>query len=106
MRPGRTIHDGANRQAATGGMPGREGRSGIGGFAVEQPGDEIDPHRLISEIGDGGVGSMGVVERRRPSLHRVVPKRINPSMDSRAGGQALAVMDHPNIARAGRAGHA
>ncbi len=63
-------------------------------------------YRLVSLIGEGGMGSVWVAEQRVPVRRRVALKLIKPGMDSRqvlhrfeAERQALAAMDHPNIAR-------
>lgn len=68
-------------------------------------------YRLESLIGEGGMGSVWVAEQREPMRRRVALKLIKPGMDSRqvlhrfeAERQALAAMDHPNIARVFDAG--
>ena len=80
-------------------------RRALGG-GDEGPGDEIGPYRLISRIGEGGFGTVWVAERREPFVQRVALKVIKPGMDSRSvvarfeqERQALAVMNHPNIAK-------
>lgn len=72
----------------------------------ERPGDSIGPYRLLEVIGEGGFGTVWLAERRAPMVQRVALKIIKPGMDSRAvinrfeqERQALAVMDHPNVAR-------
>jgi serine/threonine protein kinase len=72
----------------------------------ENPGDSIGPYRLLDVIGEGGFGVVWLAERREPMVQRVAVKIIKPGMDSRSviarfeqERQALAVMDHPNIAR-------
>ncbi|MBX3385230.1 MAG: serine/threonine protein kinase [Phycisphaeraceae bacterium] len=69
-------------------------------------GELVGPYRLISIIGAGGFGIVYLAERRGPMVQRVALKVIKPGMDSAAviarfeqERQALAVMDHPNIAR-------
>jgi non-specific serine/threonine protein kinase/serine/threonine-protein kinase len=69
-------------------------------------GDMVGPYKLIEVIGEGGFGEVWLAERREPMLQRVAVKIIKPGMDSRAviarfeqERQALAVMDHPNVAR-------
>jgi len=66
----------------------------------------VGPYRLIEVIGEGGFGEVWLAERREPMVQRVAIKIIKPGMDSRAviarfeqERQALAVMDHPNVAR-------
>jgi serine/threonine protein kinase/tetratricopeptide (TPR) repeat protein len=63
-------------------------------------------YRLLEEIGEGGMGTVWVAEQTQPVRRRVAIKLIKPGMDSRqvlsrfeAERQALAVMDHPNIAK-------
>ncbi len=72
-----------------------------------EPGQLIaQRYRLISLIGEGGMGSVWVAEQTEPVRRRVALKLIKPGMDSRqvlsrfeAERQALAAMDHPNIAK-------
>jgi len=66
----------------------------------------IGPYVLLERIGTGGMGEVWRAERRAPFVQRVAVKLIKPGMDSQAvlarfeqERQALAVMDHPNIAR-------
>jgi formylglycine-generating enzyme required for sulfatase activity/serine/threonine protein kinase len=73
---------------------------------TERPGDQIGPYKLISPIGEGGFGTVWLAERREPFVQRVALKVIKPGMDSRSvvarfeqERQALAVMNHPNIAK-------
>ncbi len=77
----------------------------------EQPGDFIGPYKLLELIGEGGFGTVWLAERREPMVQRVALKIIKPGMDSKAviarfeqERQALALMDHPNIARVHDAG--
>src|SRR5215813_12287386 len=79
--------------------------------AAEHAGESIGPYRLLSVIGEGGFGVVWLAERREPIVQRVALKIIKAGMDSRAvvarfeqERQALAVMDHPNIARVFDAG--
>jgi serine/threonine protein kinase/tetratricopeptide (TPR) repeat protein len=65
-----------------------------------------DRYKLVEEIGEGGMGTVWVAEQTQPVRRRVAIKLIKPGMDSRqvlarfeAERQALAVMDHPNIAK-------
>jgi len=73
---------------------------------VEGPGTRIGPYELVKAIGEGGMGTVYLAEQARPVRRRVALKVIKPGMDSRqviarfeAERQALAMMDHPNIAR-------
>ena len=71
----------------------------------ERPGCRIGPYRLMEQIGEGGMGLVFVAEQQQPVRRKVALKVIKPGMDSRqviarfeAERQALALMDHPNIA--------
>ncbi len=72
----------------------------------ELPYEAIGPYRLLERIGEGGMGEVFVAEQTHPIRRRVALKLIKPGMDSRevvarfeAERQALAMMDHPFIAR-------
>ena len=71
----------------------------------------IGPYKLLERIGEGGMGVVFMADQHAPVRRRVALKIIKPGMDSRqvlgrfeAERQALALMDHPNIARALDAG--
>jgi serine/threonine protein kinase/predicted Zn-dependent protease len=73
---------------------------------TEQVGALIGPYKLLEQIGEGGMGLVYMAEQQRPVRRLVALKVIKPGMDSRqvvarfeAERQALAMMDHPNIAR-------
>jgi WD40 repeat protein/serine/threonine protein kinase len=73
---------------------------------AEQPSSLIGPYKLLQPIGEGGMGTVFMAEQARPVRRMVALKVIKPGMDSRqviarfeAERQALALMDHPNIAR-------
>ncbi len=73
---------------------------------VQSPGDRVGPFRLLELIGEGGFGEVWLAEQKEPIARRVALKIIKPGMDSRAviarfeqERQALALMDHPNIAK-------
>jgi len=73
---------------------------------TEKPGTTIGPYRLLDQIGEGGFGLVFVAEQLEPVKRQVALKLIKPGMDSRevlarftAERQALALMDHPNIAK-------
>jgi serine/threonine protein kinase/tetratricopeptide (TPR) repeat protein len=96
--------------AQEGSLPGRAalGLDRTGDFQplTECPGTVIGPYRLMEQIGEGGMGLVFVAEQQHPVRRKVALKVIKPGMDSRAviarfeaERQALALMDHPNIAR-------
>jgi WD40 repeat protein/serine/threonine protein kinase len=73
---------------------------------LEQPGTVIGPYKLMEQIGEGGMGTVYVAEQTHPVRRKVALKIIKPGMDTRqviarfeAERQALAMMDHPNIAK-------
>src|SRR3954468_1731141 len=73
---------------------------------VEEPGTSIGPYKLLEAIGEGGRGTVYMAEQAEPVRRRVALKVIKAGMDSRqvlarfgAERQALALMDHPNIAK-------
>jgi len=73
---------------------------------VERPGTIIGAYKLLQQIGEGGMGVVYMAEQEHPVRRRVALKIIKPGMDSRqviarfeAERQALAMMDHQNIAK-------
>lgn len=73
---------------------------------TEEPGAQIGPYKLLQQIGEGGFGVVFMAEQREPLNRRVALKIIKRGMDTReviarfeAERQALAMMDHPNIAK-------
>ena len=77
-----------------------------GASIAEGPGDVIGHCKLLQQIGEGGMGVVFMAEQTAPVHRTVALKIIKPGMDSRqviarfeAERQALALMDHPNIAR-------
>ncbi len=77
----------------------------------EGPGTIIGPYRLMEQIGEGGFGRVFVAQQQQPVRRKVALKVIKPGMDTReviarfeAERQALAMMDHPNIAQVFDAG--
>ncbi len=77
----------------------------------ERAGDHIGPYKLLEQIGEGGFGVVFSADQQRPVRRRVAVKVIKLGMDTRevvarfeAERQALAMMDHPNIARVFDAG--
>jgi WD40 repeat protein/serine/threonine protein kinase len=72
----------------------------------ERPGTVIGPYKLLEQIGEGGFGVVFMAEQTQPVRRKVALKVLKPGMDTRqvvarfeAERQALAIMDHPNIAR-------
>jgi serine/threonine protein kinase/Tfp pilus assembly protein PilF len=72
----------------------------------EKPGDRIGHYKLLQQIGEGGCGVVYMAEQEEPVRRRVALKIIKPGMDTKsviarfeAERQALALMDHPNIAK-------
>jgi eukaryotic-like serine/threonine-protein kinase len=72
----------------------------------EKPGAVIGRYKLLQQIGEGGMGTVYMAEQTQPVHRKVALKLIKPDMDSRqviarfeAERQALALMDHPNIAK-------
>ena len=73
---------------------------------LEGPGSVIGPFKLLQKIGEGGMGAVFMAEQEKPVRRKVALKLIKPGMDTgqviarfEAERQALAIMDHPNIAR-------
>jgi len=94
-------------EAASGARPGR-------GLADDAPrvtvaegtGDQFGPYRLQEKIGEGGAGVVYLAEQTAPVRRRVAVKVLKPGMDTdvvvarfEAERQALALMEHPNIAK-------
>jgi serine/threonine protein kinase/formylglycine-generating enzyme required for sulfatase activity len=78
----------------------------IGDSVTERPGTVIGPYKLLQQIGEGGMGTVFMAEQAYPVQREVALKITKPGMDSRqviarfeAERQALALMDHPNIAK-------
>jgi non-specific serine/threonine protein kinase/serine/threonine-protein kinase len=76
-----------------------------------EPSASIGPYRLLQQIGEGGMGEVWLAEQIEPMRRRVALKVIKSGMDSKqviarfeAERQALAMMDHPAIARVFDAG--
>jgi WD40 repeat protein/serine/threonine protein kinase len=78
---------------------------------TERPGDRIGRYKLLQQIGEGGCGVVYMSEQEEPVRRRVALKVIKLGMDTKsviarfeAERQALALMDHPNIAKVFDAG--
>ena len=73
---------------------------------TEKPGTVIGRYKLLEQIGEGGFGVVFMAEQEEPVRRKVALKIIKPGMDTKeviarfeAERQALAMMDHPNIAK-------
>jgi len=73
---------------------------------TEKPGDRIGRYKLLQQIGEGGCGVVYMAKQEEPVHRRVALKVIKLGMDTKqvvarfeAERQALALMDHPNIAK-------
>src|SRR6516164_9060263 len=73
---------------------------------TERPGTTIGPYKLLEQIGEGGFGVVFMAEQQQPLRRKVALKVLKPGMDTRqvvarfeAERQALALMDHANIAK-------
>jgi eukaryotic-like serine/threonine-protein kinase len=73
---------------------------------TQTPGTVIGPYKLLEQIGEGGFGVVFMAEQQRPVRRRVALKVLKPGMDTgqvvarfEAERQALALMDHPHIAK-------
>jgi serine/threonine protein kinase/predicted Zn-dependent protease len=80
-------------------------------LGAEAAGTVIGPYKLLEQIGEGGMGSVWMAQQQEPIRRLVAVKLIKHGMDSKqvlarfeAERQALALMDHPNIARVFDAG--
>src|ERR1700722_8490098 len=76
------------------------------GPRAEGPGSRIGSYKLLQKLGEGGMGVVYMAEQEHPVRRRVALKIIKPGMDSNqvvarfeAERQALAMMDHINIAK-------
>lgn len=78
---------------------------------TEQPGDTLNHYKLVERIGEGGVGVVWMAQQQQPLRRLVALKILKLGMDTQAvvarfeaERQALALMDHPNIAKVFDAG--
>jgi serine/threonine protein kinase/tetratricopeptide (TPR) repeat protein len=87
-------------------QPAATGRIAVCPSLAEKTGDNIGRYKLLEKIGEGGCGVVYVAEQTKPVYRRIALKVIKPGMDTNqvvarfeAERQALAMMDHPNIAK-------
>jgi hypothetical protein len=92
--------------ATEGFLPGQPGRQTTPVAVSEKAGDRIGRYKLREKIGEGGCGVVYLAEQEEPVRRRVALKVIKLGMDTKqvvarfeAERQALAMMDHPNIAK-------
>src|SRR6266581_4135030 len=90
---------------------GRPARAAQAFPTGERPGGRIGHYKLLQQIGEGGCGVVYMAEQEAPVRRRVALKIIKPGMGTKsviarfeAERQALALMDHPNIAKVFDAG--
>src|ERR1043166_8763294 len=94
-----------------GGVPPERKMASPESAGREQLGSRIGPYKLLQKLGEGGCGLVYLAEQNQPVRRRVALKVIKLGMDTRsviarfeAERQALALMDHPNIAKVFDAG--
>src|SRR5436190_6630753 len=94
-------------------VPGSNGKAAAARATIslslppsEKAGDRIGRYKLLQQIGEGGCGVVYMAEQEEPVRRRVALKVIKLGMDTKqviarfeAERQALALMDHPNIAK-------
>ena len=88
------------------GMPGQNQILRLTPAPAEKAGDQIGHYKLLQQIGEGGCGVVYMAEQQEPVRRRVALKVIKLGMDTKnviarfeGERQALALMDHPNIAK-------
>jgi serine/threonine protein kinase len=86
--------------------PGPSGTIRISAPPIEQTGERIGRYKLLQQIGEGGCGVVYMAEQEEPVRRKVALKVIKLGIDTKhviarfeAERQALALMDHPNIAK-------
>src|SRR6266699_378934 len=101
--PAVSAPDSLHRLIAGGGSPTQTSPANT---FTENAGDRIDHYKLLQQIGEGGCGVVSMAEQEEPVRRRVALKVIKLGMDTKnviarfeAERQALALMDHPNIAK-------
>ena len=85
---------------------GIDATTDMGSSVSEKPGTMVGPYKLLQQVGEGGFGVVYMAEQQEPVRRQVALKIIKPGMDTKeviarfeAERQALALMDHPNIAK-------
>jgi serine/threonine protein kinase/tetratricopeptide (TPR) repeat protein len=96
----------ADLDATSDEIPGRWTDPGDLACSSEKPGGRIGPYKLLQALGEGGMGAVFLAEQEHPVKRRVALKVVKAGMDSarviarfEQERQALALMDHPNIAK-------
>src|SRR5262249_26164638 len=86
--------------------PAQDPSAAVDQSPAESPETVIGPYKLIQQVGEGGMGTVWMAQQQEPVKRLVAVKVIKAGMDSRqviarfeAERQALALMDHANIAR-------
>src|SRR5262245_46742651 len=86
--------------------PARDPSPTVDQPTTESPGTVVGPYKLLEQIGEGGMGTVWMAQQTDPVKRLVAVKLIKAGMDSKqvisrfeAERQALALMDHPNIAK-------
>jgi tRNA A-37 threonylcarbamoyl transferase component Bud32 len=97
---------GAFLGSPTANPPGPHGTVRLEAVPTQKAGDRIGRYKLLQQIGEGGCGVVYMAEQEEPVRRRVALKVIKLGMDTKsviarfeAERQALALMDHPNIAK-------
>jgi len=93
------------------GVPARDGDATLDIASTVPESKSIGPYRLLQLLGEGGMGEVWLAEQKKPIQRTVALKLIKAGMDTKtvvarfeSERQALALMDHPNIARVFDAG--
>jgi eukaryotic-like serine/threonine-protein kinase len=97
------LHDGAGSFLE---HPAADVAETVGEPLLERPGSRIGPYQLLEQLGEGGMGAVYLADQKEPVRRKVALKVIKPGMDTRqvvarfeAERQALAMMNHPNVAK-------
>jgi len=101
----------SEEQSSSSGEAPRAAPTGPLNVFMEKPGDKIGRYKLLRVLGEGGMGMVYLAEQEGPIRRKVALKVIKPGMDSKrvlarfeTERQALALLDHPNIAKVYDAG--